>query len=437
MINSRPVAEYNVEDHALRFLLNTQLTATFCITTCNLHSSGCYSFGTNLANELKIDYLDIQVDESVRPIKINFIKEKIDSKQYQNVIITGCFFDSHLPFLETQKKYSLTQLKQIYIITPPWLIMGNEEYKAELSSIVKKYASVNSCKITLLTSGIETVPGFNIGLPSPFPPLSLNNERKFNIPNCYGLIYIRELFSLNIFKQSKTFTTQYLSAYFSQISLISSNKSTDTPAVIAIVSTNQEATIIKQEAKKFNVNIIVCNRVSPEDYVLALKTIGMNGGFIASNGAHSTIQAILSKCNVLFYGNKEINATFVTQLVETIPCELKNIAKVILGLSDKFNLLKNTAAIETIRDILEANMQKNYNNFKKLKETYIKVLPLLRPATIQPTTTQCEMKLLKIPLPCFGKRPRSRSHEGFFYKVSLEKPKLSFGDSNAHHHYKK
>jgi len=365
--------EYKILPIIFQLIENMTTHLSAVLSSCGYNNSGCHTFGKNLADEFKSDHLGVATLDGV-----DFFKQPINlSQAYQYIIFTGCLITDSSILVQARKKYDFSNLKHTYIITTPWVV---PDYDLLYKDLSKEYSKHNF-NVTLLTSGIGGNLSNCIGLPSPFPILS-NTEPKEVFPeNCYGLMYIRDLLSDPFIffvlrtEDGKPFPrndkdVKFLSTYFSQISRIANSdkdKSEFSPSVTVITTDSDEKKLVSEVAGKFKVSVNFVNRLSAENFIDELKSISKKGGIIACNGSHTLIQAIILDCNFMFFPSKRCNNSIVNQLLNLIPLDLKEIAKVILGLLNDVDLLSDSTKVERIYKIIGLFLKESMLKFERAK----------------------------------------------------------------------
>src|SRR6185295_4980291 len=110
------------------------------------------------------------------------------------------------------------------------------------------------------------------------------------------------------------------------------------------------------------------DRLPGENFLMAIKKIGAKGGIVANNGIQTLIQAILLESPVLYYLNKNTNKNFINQLADLLTTPVLNeTAKVMLGISDKPELLEDSKNMELVRRTINTHLLKSIAKFEEAK----------------------------------------------------------------------
>lgn len=355
---------------------------TLWVSACTLDSGGCHSFGSNTAKSLKNDYVCVEVDMRDRSnphIKKTF-KEALSGQPYTNVCITGCCFRPQV-LEQLAEKYNLSKVQHVYIVVPPWIIMNN----LALAALEELHTQKGSYPITLLTTGLENnFHHCSIGLPSPI--LNPPKDKEIVPPNCYGLMYIRNLNvtsppPIQLLLPDELVDsdddepppprdeTGYLNRYFSQIRSISRVVSPE----VLVISTNDSAENekIRNIAERQGVRVQFIEKLTEEDFLSALKQISQKRGVLATNGAQTLFQAAILNTPFLYYANKPATDKFLARLLKSMPADLQQTAAVILGLSDHDEVLKNSEMVSRVNLALQGKIQEALVKYERVKERCI------------------------------------------------------------------
>jgi hypothetical protein len=382
MLSTSSTSKDKKDDPFYQFIKTTLTSQTLCISTCTLGSGGCHSFGESLALDLKSDYVGLKFNAPFT--KIDIFKEKMCKPYfYENITITGCGFNVEKNVGCVIRTYNISNLKNLFLLAPPHNIV--DDYEGLTKDVYSRHTS-KPYKVTLISSGLGSHLLYNIGLPSPFP-IKVTDETTNNISkNCLGLLYIRDLIMDNnltrgdyimaketgddkiIFGKARNF----LKLYFSQINELAKDKSIELPSVIAITSDSLDMKIILQMARQCKIEIKFVDKLPPAEFVKTLEQLGEKNGIVGQNGVQSLIQAYLLNCQVITFYNKSNNKLFFRQLADFVSSELKPTAKVIMGLSDKTELLKNKKNVTLVHQSLQANFKLSSEKFATAKAEIVK-----------------------------------------------------------------
>lgn len=366
-------------------MFSNERAKTKIFSCCTLEASGgCHSFGKSFAKELKTDYSGIA---RTSPFELKLFDKGDLSKSHENICITGCELFKEGILTEISKTHDLTQLKNVYLIVPPHIII--EDYKStlddiketlnkELAELQKSGKMISQFTISLITTGLENEESkAHIGLPNPFPKLPPMEKSEPLASNCYGLIYFHGLndvhpqvlstmFEENVDKSSLPTAKDFLASYFSRVIKQANKNKILNPAVI-VTNYGGNKSLIEVEAKKHNVDLRFETKLTNDEFAQILKQLGQKGGIVATNGAMTLIQSFITKCHVLFYANKQIIHDLLEQIVSLIPSSLKATAKVILGLSMNNKLLDNADQVEAVHKAIQDVFRDSLLRFEKAK----------------------------------------------------------------------
>jgi len=395
---------------------------TLAVSACTYEKSGCHHFGDHLSEQLNLGGKIAFARSSEFNIKAVELKVE-DRKPYENLCITGCeCFRSNI-LKSLSKTHNLSNLKNIYVITPPHILIDDptawiDDLKKELESLKDSALVKEDCIITVLTTGIDTKPKYSLGLPSPLPKLT-DAEVKVH-ENCYGLIYIRDLLTIRpnmhmaIAEGQKVVTPQlFLDLYFSRVMQIAKDKSKLNPLVMIITQNDKEKRIFEIEAAKHALRVQFSMFLTHEKFSSTLKTVGEKGGVIAVAGAQTLIQAIVLNCEVMHYANRQENAEFLEQIVNSLSPALQDTAKVILGLSSDSPLLADRAQVQKVHQAIQAVFSKALAVFEQAKIKPILTEPLTQsPPTLSIVTpVLADLKISELSVPIMMKLRESSIFE--------------------------
>ena len=418
------------------------------ISTCNMDPSGCACSAAMLKEgvldadllRLVVTLNDVKKDNhfaKVNAVRIvedisDHIKEK--SKQWQYICITGCIpFAINNIIKEFQEKKLDIDFKKspIYVISSPHLEAFFLKNDKVLFDFLVEYLFFYKIKFEILFSGVNLNHPMNIGIP-PLPNSILQESKKNVLPkheNYYGLVYMRCYGDLNL---------NFFRTYLQQVKNASKNKENSKIIMIAVKNDELKELFSLFAKSQYGITIEHKDRLPQDQFIQLMLEVIDREGVVAFDGVYSLNEAILLRktANALFYHNKgEQNKDYCVQLVETIKhtqprlCET---AKVILGLSEQYDLLTNRETCKAVYVFLHELLQKSVEKFTAYMGRKHLVDDIDEKKITQSNTTNKSQDLIKVDVP--SKPGLFNQEQGNIKFVIIEQLKRITGLNNWKKH---
>ncbi len=329
---------------------------TLLISVCTYDASGCHTFGASLATEFE----GLDVAKIFGCMLTNFITP-LKKTSYEYIFITGCGFNkSHI----LKDNFNIEMIKTVYVITPPHL-----QTRYTFDEVTRFFLEPQPYKIRIVSAGINCSLPNSIGSPSPIPRSLKNPE--YQLPEtCYGLSYI------NTTALDNPEGADFLNAYFLQVKHAAQ---ADSASVILIDNVLKD--YIEKIASTHNITIHLITRLDQNSFIECLRQLSRKRGWIASDGVQTVREVLGLEGRFLIFNPLSLltinkNRGYYLSLLKTLPTELKDIGKVVLGQSLNYSLLTgNDESIQKIFMHLHYVESQSVEKFKRDKQASLTLSP--------------------------------------------------------------
>lgn len=376
------------------------------IGLCNSNPSGCYDIAKEIGSKLhNIPIVKVQcvVDPTIdprvallssmfgEPVPCSY--EFLDQPPQFNtkcdtVFFTGCGMDSSsMPAILNilSQQYQFTNIRYVYHISPPHHPENMLAIQSDAEDAAEFFKST-PYQYRLLYSGIDINDLSNIGIPR--YELKESKESEFKVPvECYGIIRHGDIETSLLGEDNTLEVEKYLNEYFRQVANAGKDSVTKPIMVIAIEILPPNRQRILEIAKLYAVDIDFCDKYpnyrlpQQNDFFQALSAMRDKKGIISfdGNSTQSLLQTLSFGASAIVFNPDDIWPEFYAQLVSLVPIEDQPTAKVIFGLSDKYELLKDRAKCQKIYELLHLEINKAHHKFDTFKEANLALMKKITP----------------------------------------------------------
>jgi len=339
-------------DEGTEFFQKANAEPGVMLRACMNPTGGCQDWGKSIQAEFpKMDSLtgyiyNISLDKKLDATLVR------DPQQWKYIVITGCEgINEPATFVDLLKgSYQFPNVKNIFVIGPP---ISNPLYdELQHKKEIQDQLGNPNLKLTLLKGGLDLESPSNIGIPKPYPEAISS----YVLPqDCYGLMYDN---------LQKTYPTKtYLQNYFQQIAKIPS-VSRKSVMVISTAFSQDKPELLRSCAAAWGISINIVDKLPQADFIQAIKQIGRKGGFLSIDGAQTLLQALCLNAKVLIPANDH-NKYFYAGLISKLPPAHREIADVIFGFYDDFELLNDSKKVEQVYQELQQVVKASVAKFDK------------------------------------------------------------------------
>lgn len=374
---------------ALDFAESAQAGKVLGIGVCGINPSGCFDIAKGLSAQFSnVPYVRSQVITTslltgfgVLSIEGHeFLDDPAKYAAAETIFFTGCVTSERMLGLlgGLTEKYKFTSIKHVYNIVGPHHSFEAtiQRYQNQLKMQKHHLSNYVSYQYGLLHSGVNTLFQANIGIPR------FNSKTStFSVPaECFGLIRhsILNHFLLSPNNTDSLLIENHLNEFFRQVVNAGKQYQGKPIMVLALGIEDPARELLLNMAKNHSITIDFCDHLpryrlpQQEDFFKVLEAMKSKNG-IASFDSTSTqclLQALSFGAPVMVYtGDSGNHPNFYQHLVNLVSDEYKPTARVILGLSDKYDLFKDQSRCQEVYKLYQIEMNKAHQRFETFKSS--------------------------------------------------------------------
>jgi hypothetical protein len=361
------------------------------IGLCSLNPSGCYDIAKRISLQLhnvpfiRVQYVTLETvlfhstASTATKKKYTFLDEPPkDSTKYETVFFTGCGIAfSRMSFIlnALSTKYQFTNIQYVYEISPPHHSTPRcmKQWQSASKEKAQLFAENTSYQYRLLYSGVDNFP-LNIGMPR----FELKAS-EFKVPlECYGVIRHRNMDDFLPVENNKCLPPieKHFNEYFRQVADAGKDCVKKPLMVIAIGIKPTHRQRILEIAQQYSIHIDFCDQYSdyrlPDqgDFFKVLSVMKDRKAIVSldDNSTQCLLQALSFEVPVMIYSEDNPYPEFYAQLVNLIPIEYQLTARVILGLSDHYELFRDREKCHKVYKLLHLKINEAHQRFDDFRE---------------------------------------------------------------------
>lgn len=355
------------------------------VALCKFDLSGCYDIGRAMSSQLNVPYIRVKYNAgNPAQCTIHGDLPPQSGTKYKAVFFTGCQADPEsmvtlVNLLSGKYLFTEPDVTELHVfgITPPHHVFpkGENFYAVarDQKRLLQHYGLLKSkpkLDYDLLASEVDTSRFYNIGIPR-FEA----KESQFEVaPECYGVMR-RFLLFLDKEGQCPPNIEIYLHEYFLQVSEAGKDSTKKPIMVIALEIGQENKAKLIEIANEYSITINFCDefngRLPQGDFFKLLSVMGHRKGIVSleNHATQSLLQAISFNAFTMVFTTDHFCIGFQVQLIELIPKEDRDVAGVILGMANHYELLKDKTRCQRVYDIWREELNKAHVKFDELRSS--------------------------------------------------------------------
>lgn len=350
------------------------------VSACGLGSGGCHQFAVAWMGKYT-QHTHIKAIFNGDIVLPNLERQTLADINF--IVLTGCVLNQTELILDAFN-YNLSS-KKLYALLPTFIGHKHEDYRLKLLTC--------HYNIDLYWSGLEEK---SIGIPKAI----YADEKVSHVHDSYfGLLYC------SIAPLATPKGQKFLEYFFSEIKKQFDHTNKTLPIKVLVVQPNDShVAMLQLFAKRFDILLEISNRLTPGDFAARLKSTVKNRGLVACDGIQTLLETLSLKGRILFFSTirRQANIGFIKHCINHIPPELRETAKVLLGMSEDFKIT-DTTQTDKVYHCLQTLVEGQNSHFTTLESHAIYSAPITLFSPIQNTAVipipESLLEICKKPLP--------------------------------------